>query len=79
MRQIVVQDQVWGYFIGKHNVVLTLPNDGPKRVITLDKITGRSLEAIDRGRKNKTEDGMVRPSDLRAFILKEFPVEEENK
>lgn len=78
MRKIVVDNETWEYMIGKNNVVLKNPRDEKKTILTLEKVTGRSAEAIRFGKENKTTDGMVTPSDLKKFIVQNYPpVEEE--
>ncbi len=73
MRKIVVANETWEFMIGKNNVVLKNPRDEKKMILTLARVTGRSQEVLDRGKRKKTTDGMVTPADIKAFILKEFP------
>lgn len=73
MRKLVVDGETWEYMIGKNNVVLRNPRDEKKMILTLEKVTGRSSDTIEKGRKKGTSDGMVTPADLKTFILKEFP------
>lgn len=77
MRKITINDEIWSVFIGKSNAVIHNPRTEKKSIVSLDKITGRPLELIERGRRKKTEDGMVKPSDIRSFIEKEYLVEDE--
>lgn len=79
MRKIIVNDETWGYMIGKHNVVIQSPRTEKKMIFTLDKVVGRSFDAIDRGRHKKTNDGMITPADLRTFILRDFPKPKEEE
>ncbi len=73
MKKVSVDNEVWEYFVGKHNVVVRSPRDEKKMIFTLEKITGRTTENIDKDRKKKTKDGMITPADLKLFIKKNFP------
>lgn len=77
MRKLVVDGETWEYMIGKNNVVLRNPRDERKMVLTLQRVTGRSSETLEKGKKNGNRDGMVTPADLKVFILKEFPYVED--
>lgn len=73
MRKIEIEGETWGYMIGRNNIVLLSPRDQKKMILTLQTVTGRSVDTIYHGRKKKTTDGMVTPSIIRAFIQKTFP------
>lgn len=60
--------KVWGYRIGQQFAVIHLPGTIRKKIVTLAIITGRTPDTIDRGKWKKTSDGMVTPSDIKAYI-----------
>ncbi len=68
VRKIHVGGKVWGYRIGQQFAVIHLPGTIRKKVVTLSKITGRTCDTIERGRWKITSDGMVKPSEVKAYI-----------
>lgn len=67
LRNITVLGKIWRFQIGTAAAVIY---DPAKRryVIALPDITGSSHYTIERGRRKKTQDGMVLPSEIRSYI-----------
>lgn len=68
-RKLIVDGEAWSYYVGGTYTVLRAP-DGKKKVVSSSTVTGRSPDTFDRGQWKKTSDGMVRPSDVVAYIRK---------
>lgn len=70
-RKINIDNQIFEYKIGKQNVVITyvINNSIVKKIVSYDDIPGKSVDLVDRGRIKKTTDGMIRPSDIKNYII----------
>lgn len=66
-RKLVVDGEEWAYYVGRTCAVIQAP-DGKRKIIGLDELTGRSFDTLDRGQRKKTPAGMVKPSDVVAYI-----------
>lgn len=60
---------VYEYFIGRSNVLFKLPS-GQRRVVDFATLTGRSWATIERGHWKRTDDGMITPAAIKAYILR---------
>jgi len=67
MRKIHLDGEIYQYRIGKGYVVIEFP-DGHREVVSDSTITGRTNDALERGRWKKTSDGMVLPSHVKAWL-----------
>ena len=72
MRKIHIQGKVWQYQIGSGVVSIKFPppNQGRGFTVDLSQLVERTQEDIDRGRRKKTEAGMIRPADVKRYIEK---------
>lgn len=72
MRKIHIQGKIWHYQIGSGAVSIRFPAPNQKRGFTVDlsHLVERSQEDIDRGRRKKTEAGMIGPADVKRYIEK---------
>ena len=66
-RKLVVHDKTWQYKVGKNYVVLYSPNE-EKHVVQCVNI----LPYFERGQWKKTEDGMIKPSQVVRYIQEEL-------
>jgi hypothetical protein len=65
-RRITVDGVEYRYVVGATFVKITGP--ALSRAVMLIDIKGLDWDAIERGRRKRTSDGMVRPSEVTAYI-----------
>lgn len=72
LRKITVGDLDYRWIVSKSKVVIYSPsNEGPvKHAVSISDVTGRTLDAVERGRWKKTSDGMVTPRQVAKYIEK---------
>jgi hypothetical protein len=77
MRKIIVENEEWGFMIGKSNVVIKSP-EGMKRIVLITEIKNITEETLENGRHKKTEYGMVKPLDIKNYIAKTLYIKEKS-
>jgi hypothetical protein len=72
MRKIHIQNHIWEYRVGRQNVVIRSPQGFGKikgAIVSCHIIKGLSNpDTFDRGKHKRTSDGMVKPSEVKAYI-----------
>ena len=71
MRKIHIGNEEWEYRVGKETVVLQTPL-GSKMYIGCHTIKGLSPDDFERGKWKKTSDGMITPSEIKAYIENKY-------
>jgi hypothetical protein len=66
-RKISIDGKSYRYHVGKGTVVIRTP-DGATLTPRAERVKGLSAEVFERGLWKATEDGMIKPSDVRRFI-----------
>lgn len=66
-RSLDVDGQEWQFKIGQTSANIKDP-DGRGTTVSLSDLTGLTPHLIERGRWKKTQDGMVTPGHVRAYI-----------
>jgi hypothetical protein len=67
-RRIIIDGKSYRYHVGKGTVVIRTP-DGATLTPKAERVKGLSAEAFERGVWKGTEDGMIRPIDVRRFVV----------
>jgi hypothetical protein len=72
VRKVHIQGKVWQYEIGHQFVVIQFPPPNQKKKFTIAQslLVERTPDELDRGRWKKTQDGMIKPSDVKNYIEK---------
>lgn len=68
-RKLTINHETWHYSVGKQFAVIRYPDSKKKITVSLSKITGLDPDVIQKGKKNGNQDGMVKPSDMKSYIL----------
>jgi len=71
MRKLHIGNEEWQYKIGEGTVVVKTP-DGKRFNIGCHEVKGLSPDDFDKGKWKKTSDGMITPSELKAYIERRF-------
>lgn len=66
-RRIVVDNKIYRYVVGKTGTIV-IRSDDKKFVTDVTEVKGISFESFDRGKRKKTKDGMVFPSEIERWI-----------
>jgi hypothetical protein len=67
-RKVHINKQEWGYRVGKQSVVIQSPSGVKFHVDCWKFHPGQSPDDFDRGQWKQTSDGMIRPSEVKAYI-----------
>lgn len=72
MRKVHIQGKVWQYEIGRTAVVIKFPSPHQARGFTVaaNLVVERTPDDLERGRHKKSSNGMIKPSDVKAYIEK---------
>jgi hypothetical protein len=71
MRKLHIGNEEWQYRVGNGTIVVVTPL-GSKVYIQCHKVKGLTPDEYDRGKWKKTSDGMITPSELKAYIERNF-------
>ena len=71
MRKLHIGNEEWQYRVGDGTIVVVPPN-GKKAYVPCHEVKGCSSDDFERGKWKKTSDGMITPSELKAYIEWDF-------
>ena len=71
MRKLHIGNEIWEYRVGSGTIVVVTPL-GNKAYIPCHEVKGLSPDDFDRGKYKKTSDGTITPSELKAYIERNF-------
>ena len=72
MRKLHIANQEWQYRVGEGTVVVVPPDSDKKFYIKCHEIKGIPPDEFDRGKWKKNNNGMITPSELKAYIERRF-------
>lgn len=71
-RKIHLPSGVWEYKIFPTCTIVIWAPDGRKHVADTPKLTGRTWDTLERGKRKITRDGMIEPHEVRDYIISEL-------
>ena len=69
-RTVTIDDADWRYRIGKSNVAVRGPN-GESWSPAVHEVIGVTPNTLEHGRRDGSEHGMCKPSDVKDWILRQ--------
>ena len=72
MRKIIVDGKVYEWRVGRNNIVIRI--NGISTTIKACEVIGVTPSIYERGQYKMTQDGMVTPSLVAAYIRTHYPI-----